>query len=213
MITGVVLAGGRSARFGADKLAAELNGRSVLAATIAALEPLVDGLFVAGPALPEDLPAAADTPIRLVRDPEPFAGPLAALANVLHLATPDAAADLAIVVGGDMPRLVPAVLRSMLDRLESDQRVEAVLLGAPPLAHGSDPARRPVLPLALRVAPAGEAARRAIEAGDRSLQSLVDRLDSVELPAVAWLALDAEAKTLADIDTPADLERMRQGRR
>jgi len=213
VITGVVLAGGRSARFGADKLAAELNGRSVLAATIAALEPLVDGLFVAGPALPEDLPAAADTPIRLVRDPEPFAGPLAALANVLHLATPDAAADLAIVVGGDMPRLVPAVLRSMLDRLESDQRVEAVLLGAPPLAHGSDPARRPVLPLALRVAPAGEAARRAIEAGDRSLQSLVDRLDSVELPAVAWLALDAEAKTLADIDTPADLERMRQGRR
>jgi molybdopterin-guanine dinucleotide biosynthesis protein A len=208
VITGIVLAGGRSRRFGADKLAAELHGRSVLAATIVALEPLVDGLVVAGPALPDDLPATAGTSIGLVRDREPFAGPLAALANVLRVATSEAASELAIVVGGDMPRLVPAVLRSMLDRLESDHGVEAVLLGAPPVAAGSH-APRQVLPLALRVGPAAVATRRSIAAGDRSLQSLVDRLAVVELPAAAWLALDPDAQTLADIDTPADLRRVR----
>lgn len=209
---GIVLAGGRSARFGADKLAAELGGRSVLAATVAALGPLVDGVIVAGPALPDDVRDAHVAPIALVRDPEPFAGPLAALANVLRWTTPEAAADLAIVVGGDMPALVPAVLRSMLDRLEAERGVEAVMLEAPPIAGGSDAARRSVLPLALRVGPAAAASSAAMQAGDRSLQSLVDRLASVELPAAAWLALDPDAQTLADVDTPADLGRLRAHR-
>lgn len=206
---GIVLAGGRSARFGADKLAAELGGRSVLASTVAALGSVVDGVIVAGPALPDDVRDAHVSPVALVRDPEPLAGPLAALANVLDGATADAAADLAIVVGGDMPGLVPAVLRSMLDRLEAQRGVEAVLVEAPPVAGGPDRAARLVLPLALRVGPAAAASRVAMQAGDRSLRSLVDRLASVELPAPGWLALDPEARTLADVDTPADLERLR----
>jgi hypothetical protein len=49
-----------------------------------------------------------------------------------------------------------------------------------------------------------------MDAGDRSLVRLVDRLHWIELPAAAWLALDPAGGTLLDVDVPADLDRMRE---
>lgn len=224
MITAIVLAGGRSTRFGADKLAAALPGtperpgRSVLPATLEAVSRIADEVVVAGPALPDDV-HVTDLPIRLLEDPEPFGGPLLALAHVLEHIGPQLH-HLAIVVGGDMPRLVPAVLARMLDVLGVDPTVDAVYLGRPgpsagvagsaPWAIAADPTeppRRQVLPLALRVQPASRASREAVEAGRRSLQALVDVMAAVELPSAAWMAVDPRADTLIDIDTPADLDR------
>lgn len=211
MITAIVLGGGRSSRFGGDKLAANLRGRSVLAATVAALAPIADGIAVAGPDL-HGATDVGDTPVALFRDPEPFAGPLAALDNVLGHAIPTQG-HLGIVVGGDMPGVVPAVLVRMVDILDADPSIDAVLLGRPDARADATvtdrPPRRQVLPLAIRIGPAAAAAREAVEAGDRSLQSLVDRLATVELPAASWLPLDPAAATLLDIDTPADLDRVR----
>ena len=212
MRTGIVLAGGRSSRFGSDKLAAELDGRSLLATAVDAVAPLVDGVLVAVSSLPEEF-LAADVPVALVHDRDPFAGPLAGLANVLGTAVdPDPVADLAIVVGGDMPRLVPAVLRSMLDRLASDPTVDAVLLGRPPAVVDPEgqPPRRAVLPLAVRVGAASSAAVEALDAGNRSLQALLERLAHLEIPPSVWLPLDPDAKTLLDVDTAADLDRIRR---
>jgi len=212
-VTAVVLAGGRSTRFGADKLAAKLGDASVLAATVDAVAHLADHVWVAGPALPDRPPS--DTPVTLVPDRDPFDGPLAALAAVLA-AIPSVPApgpdDAAIVVGGDMPRLVPAVLVRMLDVLDVDASVDGVILGRPEPPTGGlavEPRRRQVLPLAVRVQPASRAAREAVEAGDRSLQALLDRIAAIELPAVDWLPLDPGALTLTDVDTRADLNRLR----
>lgn len=212
-VTGIVLAGGRSSRFGADKLAAELNGETILAMTIGAVASVTDGVIVAGSSLPEGF-RAGDIPVALVRDVEPFAGPLVALANVLATANTDSD-EVAIVVGGDMPRVAPAVLLAMLGRLDADRAVEAVTLALPPplgasrRPGASRPARRQTLPLALRVGPARGAAREALEAGDRSLNRLLDRLRSVEMPGAEWLPLDPAADTLVDVDTIEDLERAR----
>jgi molybdopterin-guanine dinucleotide biosynthesis protein A len=41
-ISAIVLAGGRSSRFPGDKLAAELDGRSLLARAIEAVRPVAD---------------------------------------------------------------------------------------------------------------------------------------------------------------------------
>ena len=120
---------------------------------------------------------------------------------------------VAIVVGGDMPRLVPGVLARMLDVLDVDPTVDAVYLGRPdaarlaPAATPPEPPRRQVLPLAIRVQPASRAAREAVQAGRRSLQALVDAMAAIELPSAAWMSLDPAATTLTDIDTPADLDR------
>ena len=202
MITAIVLAGGRSSRFGTDKLAAELDGASVLSKTIAAVEPIVDMVIVAAPQLPDGRP---EDEVRetLIRDREPFGGPLAALADVLERGIPDPVTSLALVVGGDMPRLVPDVLRAMLDRLATDPELDAVILQVP----GST--RRQVLPLALREHPAARAARTTLDAGDRSLNGFVGRMRTLELPAAVWHAIDPSGDTLADVDTSADLDRLR----
>jgi molybdopterin-guanine dinucleotide biosynthesis protein A len=209
--TGIVLAGGSSSRFGSDKLAADFEGRALLAAAIEAVTLVVDGVVVAGPALPAGF-KAGDVPVALVRDHEPVAGPLAALATVLGTAVdPDPVADLAIVVGGDMPRLVPEVLQAMLDRLDGDPAIDAVLLAGPGSVDeegGPQTSRRAVLPLAIRVEAARRALAGAIDAGDRSLQAMVDRLAHVELPPSVWLPLDPDAKTLLDVDTVGDLNRI-----
>lgn len=204
MITAIVLAGGRSSRFGGDKLEAELEGEPLLSRTIAAVKPIADVVIVAGPGLPDGR-QASEVPTTLVNDRERFGGPLAALAGVLERGIPDPVKSLAIVVGGDMPRLVPAVLGAMLDRLAGDVGLDAVILGAP----GSP--RRQVLPVALREHAASGAARAALAAGDRSLRGLVDRLRTLELPATEWQAHDPRGDTLADVDTSADLDRLRSG--
>ncbi len=214
-IEAIVLAGGQSRRFGSDKLAATLEGSTVLGAVIAAVSRVADRVVVAGPALPGGL-RAGSTPVLHLPDREPFAGPLVALAAALESPgespgespreTPGAA--LVLVVGGDMPRVVPAVLAAMLAELDGSPATEAVLLGS---ARAGD-AKRQVLPLALRRRPAARAAREALDAGQRSLQALVDRLAAVELPASAWLGLDPEGDSLIDVDTPADLERLRDRR-
>ncbi len=204
-VTAIVLAGGRSSRFGADKLAAGLDRGSVLASTIAAVAPLADGVIVAGPRLPDGV-AGTDVPVTVLADLDPFAGPLAALANVLR-SRAFGSEDLGLVVGGDMPRLVPAVLAAMLDVLDQDRTVDAVFL-APRTDADVAPPRRQALPLAIRLEPAAQAAREAIDAGERSLQAFIDRLAHAELPARRWLALDPEGLTLIDIDTRDDLDRL-----
>ena len=210
-VTAIVLAGGRSSRFGSPKLAAQLGGTTLLERAIRAAGSVADEIIVAGAPAPgfaaED---RAPIPIRSVADEEQFAGPLAGLAGALRSAKP----GLAIVVGGDMPGLVPAVLGAMLERLATDAGADAVLLANPGADPGPDqvpePAPRQVLPIALDVAVASDAAQAAVEAGDRSLVRLLGHLRAVEIPAAEWLVLDPAGRTLLDVDRPVDLERIRR---
>ena len=48
-ITGVILAGGKSSRFGSEKALATLGGRSLLARAVEALEPFVSDIAVSAP--------------------------------------------------------------------------------------------------------------------------------------------------------------------
>ena len=192
-VTGIVLAGGRSTRFGADKLAVDIDGQSVLDHAIDAVASIAGEVIVVGA-------AQAGRDVRTVDDPEPFGGPLQALAGGLAAAT----ADRALVVAGDMPTLVPDVLRLLVDELQREAEADGVVLADP-----RDPARRQPLPLAVRVAPARTAAAAALEAGDRSFVRLLGRLRVVEIPVERWLPLDPDARTLVDIDLPADLRRVR----
>lgn len=194
-IAGIVLAGGRSSRFGSAKLDAQLDGRSLLDHAIEGVAAVVtETLVVLGPDAPApELPRG----VRIVRDPEAFGGPLVGLAAGLEATT----GDLAIVVGGDMPRLRTAVLERMLAALNTagDGPVAVVLEEV----DGPRP-----LPLAIRVDPARVAAIATLASGERSLRALLDRLEAHTIPAEIWRPLDPSGDTLIDVDRPRDLDRL-----
>jgi molybdopterin-guanine dinucleotide biosynthesis protein A len=192
-VSGIVLAGGRSSRFGADKLAQTVGGEPLLHRATRAVARAGDEVLVVVahsgplPALPEDLPV----PIHTVRDDEPFGGPLAALAEGIARAEH----PVAVVVGGDMPWLSPAVLSLLVDRLRSGPGDAAAL---------ELDGRRQALPFAIRGSALREI-RALLAAGDRSLSSLLGRTHAAAVEEPAWRALDPTGQTLADVDVPGDL--------
>jgi molybdopterin-guanine dinucleotide biosynthesis protein A len=197
-VSGIVLAGGRSTRFGADKLAVEIGGRPLLHLTIDAVAGVVDEVVVVfGPDVPEawQAPTVA-VPIIVAHDAIAGQGPLAGLAAGLSAASH----PLALRVGGDQPALQPALLREILRRLAPEA-------GGPPLdviALEEDGRLRPI-PAALRVSTAGPAAEAALAGGMRSLVGLFGRLRAGTLGPEQWRALDPAGDSLRDVDTPADL--------
>jgi molybdopterin-guanine dinucleotide biosynthesis protein A len=192
----IVLAGGASSRFGANKLAADLEGRPVLehalraAAAVANPIVLVVGPDDPVPSLPDDL--GAD--VVLARDAIAHRGPLAGLAA--GLAALPHPVDVAIVVAGDMPTLVPAVLELLVGALVSDRSLGAACLEAEPESP---------LPAGVRPSVAGVAAEALLAADRRGLRGLLDAVPTAIVPAADWRALDVDGATLRDVDTPGDL--------
>jgi molybdopterin-guanine dinucleotide biosynthesis protein A len=191
-VTGIVLAGGRSARFGSDKLALELDGRPLLHHAIAAVAAVAGRIIVVtAPDAEPPLPAELANRIVVVHDPEPFGGPLVGLGAALAaVETPTA-----LVAGGDMPRMVALVLRRLAGAVGAEYR--AVTLEVP--------GRVQPLPMALDVGAARAAATTVLDRGDRSLRDLLRELGTTSIPAPVWLALDPAAATIVDIDRPSDL--------
>jgi molybdopterin-guanine dinucleotide biosynthesis protein A len=139
------------------------------------------------------IPPALATRTVLVHDPVPFGGPLVGLVAALDAcATP-----LALVIAGDMPRLVPAVLRRLAAAVGND--VAAATLEVPD--------RIQPLPMAIDVAAARRSGTRVLDRGGRSLRDFLVDLGAVSIPAAAWRALDPEGSTLVDVDEPGDLDR------
>lgn len=198
-VSGIVLAGGRSSRFGSDKLIARVAGERLLDRSVAALASLVTEIVVVSePGATRELPRSVPVPLRLVSDPEPFGGPLVGL-----LAGLEAAAEpLVLVLGGDMPSAVPAVLRLLVARLASDETRAAVVLEAL--------GRQVPLPLAVRTGAATDAARRLLGDGERRLRAILERLATATIAEGEWRPLDPTAETLLDVDEPGDLRRTRQ---
>jgi molybdopterin-guanine dinucleotide biosynthesis protein A len=187
-IGAIVLAGGRSSRFGRDKLAEPLDGRPLLHHAIAAVRVLTDEIVVV--AAPESEPALPEG-VRLVHDDRPFEGPLVAL-GVGLAASP---VDRVIVVAGDMPFLAPAVLRRLLAAITVEATAAILEVDGP----------RAILPFALAVGPASLAVQRLVSAGGRRLGALLDVLDIRVVPAALWRPDDPDGRTLRDVDSPDDL--------
>jgi len=193
-LVGIVLAGGRSSRFGDDdKLAAELRGRPLLHHAVMAIASVCDEVIVvvaANDAVPPPLPEDAVVTVRSARDRIAGAGPLAGLAAGLEATN----AELVLVAGGDQPHLSLA----LLDLLAASIRdADAVVL-----ADGERP--RP-LPSVLRRTPALTAALARLTGDRRSLRGLVADLDPVVVPERTWRRIDPDGLWRRDIDVPDDL--------
>ena len=193
-VTAIVLAGGRSSRFGSNKLEAELDGRPLLDHALGAVGAVAARIvIVAAPGTMPRIPPELAERVRVAHDRESFGGPLAGL--VAGLAACETAT--VVVVGGDMPRLAPAVLRELA--MTVGPKAPAVTLDA------GGPIQP--LPMALDALAARRSAVSILARGGRSLRELLLDLDAGALPASVWRGLDPDGTTLADIDRPADLDR------
>ncbi len=196
-ISGIVLAGGRSRRFGADKLTAEVGGRPLLHHAITALAAVSrEVIVVVGTDAVPPLPRGIRVPLHVIRDEVPGAGPLGGLVTGLR----EALGSIVVLAGGDMPSLVPDVLRELAAQAAADGADAAVLCDGD--------TRRP-LPSAMRRDTALKAAAAVRSAGGSSLRSLLAALRVAEIPEAAWRVLDPAGASLVDVDRPEDLDRLR----
>lgn len=192
----IVLAGGRSSRFGGDKLAAPIHGRSLLSHAIDAVAAIADVVVVVtAPGSSREVPEF----VVVASDRRPFEGPLAGLA--VGLAALPASVERVVAVGGDMPALVVPVLESMLRHLDKHDAVV--------LADAVGP--RPLPLVAQRVA-VSAAANDLLALGERRLRALLEVLDVDVIPPATWRIDDPAGTTLRDVDTPADLHADRSRR-
>jgi molybdopterin-guanine dinucleotide biosynthesis protein A len=190
----VVLAGGRSSRFGRDKLAEEYEGRPLLHHPVSRLLDVCDQVIVVLAPDAEEPPMPAGVRVAFARDAIEGEGPLRGLSAGLAVAD----TEWAVIVGGDMPDLQPTVLREML-RAARETGVVAVAL--------SDEGRERPLPTVVRTAPAAEAVGVLLGAGRRSLRDLLAAVSTVVVDEPTWTALDPERRTLVDVDEPTDVDR------
>ncbi len=182
---GVVLAGGRSLRMGADKAKLQWQGKRLLDHAIAMLRAAGCTRVLVSGNYPEFLHVADGFPDR---------GPLGGLASVAQVA-PE---SRWLVVAIDQPLIDAAMLRPLLDGL---------LVGADnargACRYGEEP-----LPMALLVTPAIRKWMRSAvvgESGHRSLQGLQTHL------RVQALAADAGVRArLRGANTPDELQSLRQ---
>jgi molybdopterin-guanine dinucleotide biosynthesis protein A len=189
-IGAIVLAGGRSSRFGRDKLAEPIDGRPLLHHAITAVRALTEEVaVVAAPGQEPPLPAG----VRLVHDVAAFEGPLAGLCEGLEAMDP--ATDRVVVVAGDMPSLEPAVLSRLVDSLGPSIDIALLEVGGEPVP----------LPMAVRRAPALASARLLLAAGERRLRALPGALHTTVVAETTWRLDDPHGATLRDIDRPSDL--------
>jgi molybdopterin-guanine dinucleotide biosynthesis protein A len=189
-VSGIVLAGGRSRRFGRDKLAERIGDRTLLERAVEAVGTVAaDVVVVAAPGVDPAVPPD----VTLVHDDAAFGGPLAGLiAGLTAVREP-----LVVVVGGDMPTLSPAVLDLLVRTLEVAAEDACALRSF---------GRLQPLPIALRTGAATALVRQLVAERERRLGAVLDRLSVRTLGDGEWRALDPEARTLRDVDEPGDLE-------
>ncbi|MEP6757596.1 MAG: molybdenum cofactor guanylyltransferase [Actinomycetota bacterium] len=191
-VSGLVLAGGRSTRFGTDKLVADYHGQPLLHHAVHRLAAVCDEVIVVlapgadGTGLPPG--------VRTANDATEGEGPLAGLHTGLMAAV---RSDIVIVAAGDMPDLQQIVLSEMVRVLE-EAGVDAVAL--------ADGGRTRPLPCVLRTWPAADMTHTLLHAGRRRLRDVLDGLRIAVIDEATWTALDPARRTVFDVDEPGDLK-------
>ena len=196
-VTGIVVAGGHSTRFGdREKALAELDGEPMLRRVADALSTATDEIVVNCRSDQREGFAAAlagvTADVRFAIDEETGEGPLAGLGTALSTVE----SEYAVVLGCDMPLVDPDALSALLDDLEKGD-ADAVV---PRSDGGAEP-----LHAAYRVGSTATAAVAALDGDERSLRALLDRL------SVRYLDVETSAvspRSLTSVDTRARLEEL-----
>lgn len=193
-VLGVVLAGGRGARIGADvpKALVPLRGRTLLDRALDHARAACDEVVVSAPA-GLDL-GAHGTPV--VPDPDGAAGPLAGMVAAFA----SRRFESAIVLGVDFPLATGATLRALLERL-ARARAAGRHLTVP------KPGGVPQPLVAAYAAESVPALAAAFAAGGRSPVAAVRAMDVEWIPDAELALLPGGLEAFTNVNTKEDLAR------
>jgi molybdopterin-guanine dinucleotide biosynthesis protein A len=189
---GLLLTGGASRRMGQDKAAlpAPDTGESLAGRTARLLAASTSLAVEVGPGW-SDLPAIVEV--------QRGGGPLVAVAAGRRELCARGWDGPAVVVATDLPHLTLELLSWLVEH-PSRRSVVPVALGVPQ-------------PLCARYSPADlDRAGVLVAMGRRSMRDLLDGTDALLVGPEEWSPAAGDPDALADVDTPADLARLRSPR-
>lgn len=176
----IILTGGTSKRFGADKAEAILAGRALIDHLISAIPEEIP-IIVVGPNR-----AAFDTRVQVTQESPPFSGPVAAIAAGVKLVR----TELVAIFATDMPfgpLLIPQLLSSMNDECQAVLPLDTSGFVQP-------------LTALYRVDALNQALSSLETVIGESMRRLVANMRVVQVPIVS-----EESRLLIDIDTQENL--------
>ncbi|MFC7132085.1 MULTISPECIES: molybdenum cofactor guanylyltransferase [Salinibaculum] len=196
MRSGVVVAGGRSTRFGAsDKAVADLAGTPMVRRVADRLVETVAECVVN--CRPDQTPAIREAmagyplPVRYGEDDVPDRGPVAGIRNGLR----EARGEYAAVVACDMPFVEPALIESLFDRAEDADAA------VPRLASGWFQTTQAVYRTEAMVA----ACDVALEAENPRILRPIDELDDVVVIEEDEIESVASTRSFENVNTREEL--------
>ncbi|NIR40711.1 MAG: NTP transferase domain-containing protein [Gammaproteobacteria bacterium] len=189
-----MLAGGKSARFGANKARARLAGAPLAARSREALSRVATRVvLVSG-----DTELARELDLDDRPDRLPGQGPLGGLATALHWAREEALTGV-LVLACDLPLVPSRLLARLLDRWDGRQAVVPQSrgpLGLEPLCGAY-----PVTCL--------NDVEASLQSEVRSMGAFVQRIQPVVLPIASFADLGQPEDLFLNVNRPEDLERVR----
>jgi molybdenum cofactor guanylyltransferase len=181
----VLLAGGKSSRFGSDKALVKIEGVELWQRQVSLLRALgPQEILVAAP----EPPVWIDDQLRFVRDAMPNAGPLSGVAAALR----ECSTSHLLVLAIDLPRVTAAFLQSLVD-LSSESR------GAVPKRNGFFEPLVAIYPQSCRAL-----ADRQLRAGKFMMQDFVSAALEENLIVVRDVR-SGEEPLFTNMNTPEDL--------
>lgn len=188
----IVLAGGRSTRFGSDKASAMLQGRTLLDHVTAAASEVAGHVVIAkaaGQTLPP-LPPARE--IDVVEDADDAIGPLGGILAGLRATT----LHFCLVCSCDAPLLQPALVSALYDRIRGSL--------SPAVVPVVDDRLQPLFAI-YRRAGALAVFNAARESGERSTTRLIERLALDRVSENEIREFDPDLDSFRNCNAPADL--------
>jgi molybdopterin-guanine dinucleotide biosynthesis protein A len=195
-VTGYVLAGGGSTRFGRDKALVEVGGLPMLGRMIVLLQSTVKNVKVVGA-----LEKYEQFEREMVSDRWPGEGPLGGIITALEDAAKSPTdCEWNLILSCDMPFLTPEWLVFLCERAAKSKAQVVV----PHSAHGPEPL------CACYRTDAARALRAAFESGVRKVTQGLQHVTTEVLDATDWKRFDSAGRLFWNMNTAADYEEARR---
>jgi molybdenum cofactor guanylyltransferase len=184
----VVLSGGKSSRFGANKGLFEFEGVPLVKRVIDSLGPLSDTIVVSvAPGQSSGYRKVLGKPVRIIEDSEAYQGPLFGLKDTIRFVLE----DLVLLSACDMPFIRADLYSLMLDKLDEHDAV------MPTLGGYNEP-----LTAVYRLTPLKRAIKEAVGEANTKLSSILKYLDVLGLPEVDLKKMGIDMESLTNMNKP-----------